>query len=109
MRLWPRPYLDSVAKLVAHVSAQNEAIRALEADLHSFKQQAFMEEKRGIAVARELPHKPVVKHEKWPLAKRLADILDRNAQSEWLSTLKWNGLSEDEAKNLANHWRQNPY
>lgn len=103
MRHWPQTYRDGIAPLVWHCSFINEKLLKVEAQNHDLRQQGMFKsikenETRVNSGPVEKPRK-----EYYPLSKRLADMIEAGLQAspQWVLTLKWNKLTEQEALALA--------
>jgi len=97
MRQWLPHQRDEVAKLVWHIAALNEEIKAL----LSAQQPNMFEVKQGPVIKTQYQEfKPKLDNsQKVPLARRLQLMIEANETEslEWKQTLKWNGLTHEKA------------
>lgn len=101
MRRWVNPYRNEAAKLIYHIQFQLDEIKRLEATVRELEQIRLGFEKEKIMAPKPTPE-PVVKPQKYPLGRRLAEM--KVGSPEWLQALKWNRLTEEQALTLASEY-----
>lgn len=110
VRRWVQPYRNGAAKLILHLQFQTAEIKRLEDELRHFKQQSLLDAKPK----EQTPYKPNVRvesQEKFPLARRLSDIIDKYPKTwasteEWRMITKWNELNDAMALILVKNYKE---